>query len=194
MASDPGWPDHWGPSHQQLPRRKLNPFRIWLAFWLFVWYLEWQSVVGAVVILGGAWVAWIVARRVVVRLASPSPTASIDQAADPLAAVQSRLGSLGGWVYLGASKGQEWRLARPESAVLVLGPPRSGKTSGVIIPALLSHPGPVVSTSTKPDVLRATLGARSRLGWIWRFDPTGTTDEGVGEALRWSPVSSCGVG
>ncbi len=57
----------------------------------------------------------------------------------------------------------------------------------MIVPALLSHTGPVVSTSTKPDVLAATAGARSQVGKLWEFDPTGAW-AGVGEQLRWSPV------
>jgi type IV secretory pathway TraG/TraD family ATPase VirD4 len=72
--------------------------------------------------------------------------------------------------------------------VLLLGPPRSGKTSGVIIPGLLSHTGPVVCTSTKPDVARATARARSRLGRVWVFDPTGASRGAGAEHLRWSPV------
>ena len=43
-----------------------------------------------------------------------------------------------------------------QHSVLVLGPPRSGKTSGLLIPNVLSAEGAVVTTSTKPDVLDAT--------------------------------------
>jgi hypothetical protein len=42
--------------------------------------------------------------------------------------------------------------------MLVLGPPRSGKTSTLVVPNVLAAPGPVLITSTKADVLRATLG------------------------------------
>lgn len=91
-------------------------------------------------------------------------------------------------VYLGAlSDGV--RLSLPQRAVLVLGPPRSGKTSAVMIPSLLAFDGPVVSTSTKPDVMAATCQARSRAGKVWQFDPTGTAAPVPGVArLRWSPV------
>ena len=44
----------------------------------------------------------------------------------------------------------------PRRNLLVLGPPRSGKTVGVLVPSILAHPGPVVSASTKEDVFRAT--------------------------------------
>ncbi len=75
---------------------------------------------------------------------------------------------------------------------MILGPPRSGKTSSLIIPNVLAANGPVVSTSTKPDVLDATVGARSALGVCHLFDPSGTVrrDE-VSVPLRWSPLQSC---
>jgi type IV secretion system protein VirD4 len=60
----------------------------------------------------------------------------------------------------------------------------------VIIPALLAHTGPAVSTSTKPDVARATRRARSRDGRTWVFDPTGAGHPAGLEPLRWSPVQS----
>lgn len=99
----------------------------------------------------------------------------------------------GGGAYLGTIEdGGEWVTAEGESAIMVLGPPRSGKTSAVMIPAILSAPGPVVSTSTKQDVMQATREVRADLGKVWLFDPTGTEGElpdGVNE-LRWSPVAA----
>jgi type IV secretory pathway TraG/TraD family ATPase VirD4 len=62
----------------------------------------------------------------------------------------------------------------------------------VIIPALLAHLGAAVSTSTKPDVLAATAAARSRVGKVWHFDPTGSDSLPEGGALRWSPVTGAG--
>jgi type IV secretory pathway TraG/TraD family ATPase VirD4 len=99
----------------------------------------------------------------------------------------------GGGAYLGMTEdGEEWVTAEGESAVMVLGPPRSGKTSAVMIPAILSAPGPAVSTSTKQDVMQATRKARAELGQVWLFDPAGSEEElpdGVSE-LRWSPVAA----
>lgn len=82
-----------------------------------------------------------------------------------------------------------WTTAPSQQAVLVLGPPRSGKTSGLIIPAILSFAGPVVSTSTKPDVFSATRAVRSLGGRVWLFDPTGSesVDSSI-TRLQWSPV------
>jgi type IV secretory pathway TraG/TraD family ATPase VirD4 len=74
---------------------------------------------------------------------------------DPLQTVRGAALWHGRGAYLGLTSLGQLRFARAQRAVLLLGPPRSGKTSGVIVPALLSHPGPPVS-STKPDVWRAT--------------------------------------
>jgi type IV secretory pathway TraG/TraD family ATPase VirD4 len=85
-------------------------------------------------------------------------------------------------------------LARADQHVLVLGPPRSGKTTRLVAFGVLSHPGPVVVTSTKADVLELTAWARRRRGKLWLWDPSGTLEvpEGV-EELRWSPVVGCQV-
>jgi type IV secretion system protein VirD4 len=85
-----------------------------------------------------------------------------------------------------------WRFAPSEHSVMILGPPRSGKTSSLIVPNVLASNGPVVSTSTKPDVLDATVAARSRLGRCYLFDPTGSAAERTPlTPLRWSPLQSC---
>jgi type IV secretory pathway TraG/TraD family ATPase VirD4 len=108
---------------------------------------------------------------------------------DPLAAVRAAARQAGG-VYLGLAADGSPRFARRERAVLVLGPPRSGKTSAVIVPALIAHNGPAVSTSTKPDVAQATSAVRSRGGQTWVFDPTGVGGgAGGSRELRWSPVT-----
>ncbi len=85
-------------------------------------------------------------------------------------------------------------LAGAEHHVLVLGPPRSGKTSRLIRPALLRHRGPAVVTSTKADILTATVRARSELGQCWYWDPSGTTVVPGGvRPLTWSPVPDCEI-
>ncbi len=111
---------------------------------------------------------------------------------DPAAAVREHALGLGGGAFLGFSPGGGWVSADPEHAVMVLGPPRSGKTSMVVIPALLGAPGAAVSTATKPDVLRASWRSRARLGQVWLFDPCA---EGAQlppqiRRLSWSPVSA----
>ena len=96
-------------------------------------------------------------------------------------------------VYLGHTT-DNWHFAPPELSVMVLGPPRSGKTSAVIIPNVLAANGAVVSTSTKPDVLDATAASRSQFGRCLLFDPTGSVaPSGDLEVLRWSPLQACGT-
>jgi type IV secretory pathway TraG/TraD family ATPase VirD4 len=109
----------------------------------------------------------------------------------PGEAVREHTRQLGGGAFLGFSPGGGWVTADPEHAVMVLGPPRSGKTSMVVIPALLAAPGAAVSTATKPDVLEATWRARAQMGQVWLFDPAGERSElprGI-RRLSWSPVT-----
>ena len=40
-----------------------------------------------------------------------------------------------------------------ESTLLVLAPPRSGKTSGTVAPAVVDHHGPVVATGVRDDIM-----------------------------------------
>jgi len=68
-----------------------------------------------------------------------------------LEVLRARLRAIGHPLHAGARQGVPV-FASPEHAVLVLGPPRSGKTSSLIIPNVLMAAGAVVSTSTKPDV------------------------------------------
>ncbi len=107
-------------------------------------------------------------------------------------AVREQVMRLGGGAYLGTVGAGHWVLADPESAVMVLGPPRSGKTSAVMVPAVMSASGPVISTSTKPEVMRASVGVRSEVGQAWLFDPAGSEKSlpaGV-RRLSWSPVAA----
>jgi type IV secretory pathway TraG/TraD family ATPase VirD4 len=115
-------------------------------------------------------------------------------AEDPGKAVREHTRRLGGGAFLGFRPGGRWVTADPEHAVMVLGPPRSGKTSSIVIPSILAAPGPVVSTATKRDVLDATWHARSQIGQVWLFDPTGEQTQlppGI-RRLSWSPVSAAG--
>jgi len=50
-----------------------------------------------------------------------------------------------------------------ELSVLVTGPPRSGKTAGLVVPWAASWRGPLVTTSTKNEVLRMTFLARKQV-------------------------------
>jgi type IV secretion system protein VirD4 len=80
--------------------------------------------------------------------------------------------------------------ASVEDSMLVLGPPRSGKGAHIVINAILDAPGAVVTTSTRPDNLTATLRARERRGPVAVFDPQQLA-AGVPAGLRWSPIRGC---
>ena len=122
---------------------------------------------------------------------TPHQESFAQRAANAHRAAQNASIASGHGVYLG-HRGRDWMFAPPEQSVLVLGPPRSGKTSSLIIPNLLAAAGPVVSTSTKPDVITATATARSRVGECLIFDPTGTTHAPNRlRSIRWSPIQAC---
>jgi Type IV secretory system Conjugative DNA transfer len=142
--------------------------------------------------------ALVVGYRFLVSRASGKPAsdvpvpATVAAGVDPLESVREHAAEAGGGAYLGVNRGS-WVFADPEHGVLLLDPPRSGKTSGVVIPALLAAPGACVSTSTKLDVLHATLQARQRSGEVWLFDPTGEHAKNDVEGVRrlsWSPVAA----
>ncbi|WP_327745121.1 TraM recognition domain-containing protein [Streptomyces europaeiscabiei] len=60
-----------------------------------------------------------------------------------------------------------------EDVIVAIMAPRSGKTSGLAIPAILAAPGPVLLTSNKAanDAFTATVDARAEVGTIWTLDP-----------------------
>ncbi len=137
--------------------------------------------------------AWLVRRRR--RPARPpgaprrSPARQVASADDPAVHARAFTATVGG-AFLGLDPQTSYWVGAPaEQAVLVLGPPRSGKTSCVVIPAVASALGPVVSTSTKAEVMAVTGALRSRFGDVWHFDPAGSERTPPGaRRLCWSPV------
>ena len=210
----------WGPSHQDMepPFRRRHPVASCLggllAFLLLLFLVAFVRVVlglgsgnvfawtiGAVIVLGAARLLLTFGVALFTRTPrTPARPAPLEPVADRSAAhgpvsraARVREGVLrsGGGAYLGLAEHGEWVCADPESAVMILGPPRSGKTSAVMIPALMGASGAVVSTSTKPDVMRATLGARAEVGELWLFDPSASEALPQGaRRLSWSPVSA----
>jgi type IV secretion system protein VirD4 len=75
-------------------------------------------------------------------------------------------------------------------SVLVFGPTGSFKTSGLLVPGILDWQGPLLATSVKPDVLRATMASRARKGEVTIIDPLGASGEVV---AQWTPLASCGT-
>ena len=92
---------------------------------------------------------------------------------------------------VGRSRGQEiW--ASVEDSILIVGPPRSGKGLHLVINAILDAPGPVVTTSTRPDNITATIAARTERGPVAVFDPQRLgADLKLPTGKRWSLVRGC---
>ncbi|TCU82298.1 TraM-binding TraD/TraG-like protein [Curtobacterium sp. PhB191] len=79
--------------------------------------------------------------------------------------------------------------ATTEDVATVVAPPRSGKTMRLVIRLILKAFGPVVSTSTKPDVVRLTAWLRSKVGTVHVFDPEGVTK--WPNRVKWNIVAGC---
>ncbi len=101
----------------------------------------------------------------------------------------------GGSLYLGRDAGGQIRIGTRSDHLLVLGPPRCGKTSSLIAPSIIAHPGPVIVTSTRADLIEATLQPRTRLasefggevGWVSFGQPQSASCE----ALEWRISDGC---
>jgi len=72
--------------------------------------------------------------------------------------------------------------------VLLMAPPRTGKT-GLLSDIILHYPGPVISTTTKPDVFALTSGIRALRGPVHVFNPQSIGR--VASTFRWSPIHGC---
>jgi type IV secretion system protein VirD4 len=88
---------------------------------------------------------------------------------------------LGRRVVGGLGLGAPLRLAEG-SALLVVGPTQAGKTTSLVVPALLGWTGPAVVTSVKGDVVAATAPWRGRLGEVQVLEP------GREGGLTWDPL------
>ena len=75
----------------------------------------------------------------------------------------------------------------PRASVMVVAPAQTGKTTGLVIPALLEWDGPVLATSVKADLTHDSYAARAAQGEVRIFDPTEST--GLPGAA-WSPVAA----
>lgn len=75
--------------------------------------------------------------------------------------------------------------AEDESHVLVVAPPKAGKTVRLVIPWLLEHDGPAVVTSSKTDVIDATRQWREQAGNVFVWDPF------EGGTACWTPLDGC---
>jgi type IV secretory pathway TraG/TraD family ATPase VirD4 len=89
--------------------------------------------------------------------------------------------SLGRRTFHGVSYGPRVRLA-PRSSLLVVGPTQVGKTSSLVIPALLRWGDALVVTSVKNDVITTTKDWRTTIGEVQVLEP------GRDGGLTWNPL------
>lgn len=82
-------------------------------------------------------------------------------------------------------RGSRLLWAEQRHALVAFGPPQSGKSAGLAVPALLEWQGPAVASSIKTDLLGVTAGRRRQLGTVFVFDPFGLTGE---PSHTWSPL------
>ncbi len=101
----------------------------------------------------------------------------------PLRARRGRAGRHGR-LALGRHRGHTL-YAEARHALVAFGPPQSGKSAGLAIPALLEWDGPAVASSIKTDLLAATERRRRALGEVLVFDPFGLAG---GPTHTWSPL------
>jgi len=76
--------------------------------------------------------------------------------------------------------------AEQRHALVAFGPPQSGKSAGLAVPALLEWEGPAVASSIKTDLLASTLARRQALGRVFVFDPFELSGS---PSQTWSPLA-----
>jgi type IV secretion system protein VirD4 len=75
--------------------------------------------------------------------------------------------------------------AEERHAVVAFGPPQSGKSAGLAVPALLEWDGPAVASSIKTDLLACTDVRRRAMGPVFVFDPFALS---ATASHTWSPL------
>jgi type IV secretion system protein VirD4 len=75
--------------------------------------------------------------------------------------------------------------AEERHALVAFGPPQSGKSAGLAVPALLEWDGPAIASSIKTDLLACTRKRRQALGPVFVFDPF---ELGGAGRNTWSPL------
>ena len=98
-------------------------------------------------------------------------------------------GPTAGRMILG-KRGSRFIATEREVSTLVLGPTRSGKTSGLVIPCLFEWQGAAIVTSTKSELVDITGGFRQSVGPVYVYDPTGEISDSY-QTVTWSPISGC---
>lgn len=91
-----------------------------------------------------------------------------------------------------------WRVGRAhgqdvyvpiDDAIVVESAPRSVRGEGFLVSAILDWDGPLITTSTRSDILTATMPERERRGQVTVFDPQEIS--GIRSTLRISLLAGC---
>lgn len=161
--------------------------------------VAWRFWVSVAVIAGGATALGFCARLQIARMARGRlrqflppgrrvvRTARWARAVD-VRSLRGRPGRRG--VFLLGDHGRRPLVTQPETSVLVIGPTRSGKTAGLVVPNILDWDGPAIATSTKSELVDLTAGHRQSLGPVYVYDPTGELGDRY-VRVTWSPLAGC---
>ena len=95
---------------------------------------------------------------------------------------------LTGRIVLGRTTWRQTIASALRHSLLLFGPTLSGKTTSFVIPTVLRWRGPVIATSSKVDMLLATMDRRQRRGRTYLLDPFRAS--GL-PAIHWSPLVGC---
>lgn len=159
--------------------------------WIFVAFIV-VTIAGVAAVVVGGLVAWAggIPGVGATRLLLPSrlPRSSRWATWRDLRALQVR-GPRPGSMVLGR-RGAHLIATERETSVLVIGPTRSGKTSGLVVPNLLHWEGPAIVTSTKSELVDLTAGHRETIGPVCVYDPTGEISDHH-RSVTWSPLTGC---
>jgi type IV secretory pathway TraG/TraD family ATPase VirD4 len=96
-----------------------------------------------------------------------------------------RRSDAGARLVLGRHRGRLLHAER-RHALVAFGPPQSGKSAGLAVPALLEWTGPAVASSIKTDLLAVTQQRRRSLGRVFVFDPFALSGR---QSDTWSPLN-----
>jgi type IV secretion system protein VirD4 len=92
---------------------------------------------------------------------------------------------LTGRIVLGRTPWRQTVASTLRHSLLLFGPTLSGKTLSFVIPTVLRWRGPVIATSSKVDLLLATITRRRRRGRVYLLDPFRASGM---PGIRWSPL------
>jgi type IV secretion system protein VirD4 len=143
------------------------------------------GVYAALALLAFAAVVLVVVARRAARVALPGDDGARWAGIGELSPLRARSASgRKGRLVLGW-RGRKLLYAEERHALVAFGPPQSGKSAGIAIPALLDWEGPAVASSIKTDLVRSTIGRRRALGEVFVFDPFGLSGA---RSHTWSPL------